>query len=252
MKKKIDEKQLMSLIEGAKYPIDQLDEREKKRAGCIEDRETDFPVNRMAGGDFGQTAVIVAASNSLKIQVEPAAVIATIADYVDGEENLHVHTDTHSLEDKPMGGCGYIQKVLENPLQFGLTSNQAEKIYKTFAHSKAEQAVVEGQHDAAAFVIVESDSHGLHSSDDKIRDVRQVFVFHETFVKKRQDELATLLTERGIVNLPDNMKPEQFADALKQKVARHFSLTRKKLAPDLPIKRAKISQTGEVEMKPVA
>lgn len=252
MQQKIDDKKLMRLIEAAKFPIHELDEMEKRRVGCIDDRAKEFPANRLAGGDFGQAAVIVAAANFIKSPVDPEAVISTISEYVGGEEKLHVHTDTHSPEDKPMGGCAYVQKVMESPNQFGITQEQAGDIFDVLANSQAEEAVLDGDHDGAAFLIVDSDKFALQSSHPKVKDVSQVFVYHERFVNERQDELASLLVERGVVQLLDGMTTEQFASILKQKAQQHFTLTKNKVAPYLPTRRVKISDDGRVKINLVS
>lgn len=240
----------MRLIEAAKYSVHHGLER--RRAGCIDDRAKEFPDTRLTGGDFGQAAVIVAAANFVKSPVEPEDVISTIAEYVGGEDKLHVHTDTHAPEDKPMGGCGYVQKVMENPSQFGITQDQAEKIYSVIANSDAEEAVLDGNHDAAAFLIVDSDKFALQSSHPTVKDVSQVFIYHERLVEKRQDDLADILVKKGVIELPDKMTTEQFASVLKLKTKQHFTLTKNKLAPDLPTRRVKISDEGDVKINLVS
>ncbi len=231
--KTLDNKKLMRLVERAKYSLHEKGPIELRRVGCIDERAIDFPAGRMAGGDIGQEIVILAAANSIDRQLDPLVVFNLLCKFVNGEKNLHRHEN-----------CGYQTKLLEHPERFGVSREEAEITVRRFLKSKAERPVLEGTHNGRALLIVRSKLFGLHSSHPDEED--RVFVHHQTLIDARQEELAKLLVDKGIVQLPKDMSRDDFAELLKRIVEDHLFTTKQLLVPDIPTRHVEIDDRGKV------
>jgi hypothetical protein len=257
--------QLYQVVQTNRYPIDKINLNFSR---CIDGRYQNMvglsPLT-IPGGDVGQLAVIFAAANNFGFAVDKEKVFEILIDFLQGEKNFHFHTDDHSDEKIPAGGCGYFKLIKKEPEKFFLTNKDIDFIEEKLAKlvkDGVKPTVLHGHHDEAAVVMIKGNEGILPrfeietTVDGETKKITSsIFVFHQTLFKQRQKKLAEMLLSKKAIELFPGLDEEYLTFTLIETGENHLFETLSQLGKGLPIYQVvfehdlefKIKELGKVE-----
>jgi hypothetical protein len=237
--------QLYQVVQTNRYPLDKIN---LNLSRCIDGRYQNVvglsPLT-IPGGDIGQLAIIFAAANNFGFSINEEKVFETLIEFLQGEKNFHFHTDDHSDEKIPAGGCGYFKLIKQEPEKFFLTNKEIEFIEEKLAKlvkDEVKPTVLHGHHDEAAVVMVKGNEGILPrfeietTVDGETKKIASsIFVFHQTLFKQRQNRLAEMLLSKKAIDLFPGLDEEYLTFTLIETGENHLFEALNQLGKDLPL-----------------
>jgi hypothetical protein len=257
--------QLYQVVQTNRYPLDKIN---LNLSRCIDGRYQNVvslsPLT-IPGGDIGQLAIIFAAANNFGFSVNQEKVFEALIEFLQGEKNFHFHTDDHSDEKIPAGGCGYFKLLKQEPEKFFLTNKEIDFIEEKLAKlvkDGVKPTTLHGHHDEAAVVMIKGNEGILPRFEIEItvdgetkKIASSIFVFHQILFKDRQKKLAEMLLSKKAIDLFPGLDEEYLTFTLIETGENHLFEALNQLGKGLPIYQIifendfgfKVKELGKVE-----
>ncbi|MEN9328284.1 MAG: hypothetical protein RI947_1092 [Candidatus Parcubacteria bacterium] len=247
--------QAQEYIHNATYD---LNHSTKYYSRCIDGRyesNNTLPAMAIAGGDAGELAIFIAASNIYGFEIDAEKCMNILTDIVGGYEHLGFHTDTHAKDAVGCAGCGHLKQMRLDPATYNLTEDNIKTINNLVQKSLkkgAKEVVLQGDHHEAAVFIVNG-PYGILpqaqlQTDDGSLPV-QAFVAHKSLVDARHVELCERLVAEGVIKLAEGLGEEYLYESVSQVSDDHLMETAKRLAGGLPIFSVKFKDDGTFQLE---
>lgn len=242
--------QVEELVRNNKYLVTDAN---KYLARCIDGRyenaETLAPL-AIAGGDAGQLAILLAASQVYAFDVDIKKSAEVLAELVGGAQHLGLHTDAHADGSVVCAGCGHMRLMRANPSAYNISPDQItllDELIGDLEKKGAKEIKLEGDHIEGAVLFVEG-NFGVFPryqmlTDDGTKTV-EVFIHHRTLVNQRQKLFAEKLIEANTVTLAGGLDAEYLYEVLSEQADDHLLETAGKLAHGLPMYGIEFNDNG--------
>ena len=165
------EKETMTLEQAEKFVHENLYKitEQNNFERCVDGRynsEQELGAGAKPGGSAGDVLVAFATIKAMNLEVEPEYILKSVVNSLGGPEKFEFHTDQHAEHDHAGSGmgCGHLKHAKNDPESYGLSSEQTEFLFGKFDELKSEgakQAVLEGDHEEKATIIIDSQDYSL-------------------------------------------------------------------------------------------
>lgn len=194
----------------------------------------DMPAVTIPGGDIGEMAILLAASNIYGFHVDPELAFNIFVETV-GIENLSLTSPTSKQK------TTYYEQLLGNFKEYNLDEDQIqliEKLRKDVVKKGAKEVTFETESTEGALFMLKGNKSLYPQYELEIEDRNMrvsAYSFHAGLINERHAEIVKKLLEKNAVTLYDRLDENYLIEVLSVTAEDHLFETMKRIAQGVPI-----------------